>query len=74
MVLLVSSLHMQVSYGKTFIFFPHKGKTCKDVFCIFLHNVKSYSIFEMTKSLNGPSGWPFNDFVISKMQLSEEVY
>ena len=39
MVLLVSSSHMRRSYGTAFSFFPHKGKTCKYVYCVFFHEV-----------------------------------
>ena len=39
MELLVSSSHMQSSYAKAFSFFPHTGKTSKDVFCVFLYKV-----------------------------------
>jgi hypothetical protein len=42
-VLLVSSSHIQESYRKAFSFFPYKGKNCKYVFCVFLHEVKFHT-------------------------------
>ena len=48
LVLLVSSSHTQGSFEEKFSFFPHNCKSCKDVFGLFLHKVKSYTYGTIT--------------------------